>query len=153
MYRLNKVTHESAPFTEDMCKINVKSTEKLVSEPLSFFTHTYNTKFSNVCFVKWCQEIQSACDYEVEGFNMFSVFLSISLSVDLEFIGAHHQICFFTLSQFVIFLSVPFFTLSVKWLLLYCSLFYCLWLFSHMKPTHWNSHVKTSSVVALSRSW
>lgn len=42
MYTLNIVTHESALFTEDMCKINVKSAEKLVSEPLSFFTHTYN---------------------------------------------------------------------------------------------------------------
>lgn len=51
MYTLNIVTYESALFT-DMCKINVKSAEKLVSEPLSFFTHTYNAKIFKWVFCK-----------------------------------------------------------------------------------------------------
>lgn len=60
---------------------------------------------------------------------MFSVFLSISLSVDLEFIGAHHQICFFTLSQFVIFLSVPFFYTICNLSSGYCYIVHCFIVF------------------------
>lgn len=156
MYTLNIVTYESVLFTEDLCKINVKSAEKLVSEPLSFFTHTYHVKIFKWVFCKVMPGNTKRMWLRGGGLKYVLCFSIYFTFCGFRIYWCTSSICFFTLSVCDFPLCTFFFLhylQSVKWLLLYCSLFYWLWLFSHMKPTRWNSHVKTSSVVALSRSW